>query len=46
MDQSNAPQPPRGAGLLLIAAIFALALNLRLPGGNAWRRHPPIDPEI
>ena len=29
MDQSNAPQPPRGAGLLLIAAIFALALNLR-----------------
>lgn len=29
MDQSNAPQPSRGAGLLLIAAIFALALNLR-----------------
>ncbi|MGX8271559.1 MFS transporter [Brevundimonas diminuta] len=29
MDQSNAPQPSRGGGLLLIAAIFALALNLR-----------------
>lgn len=29
MDQSNAPQPSRSAGLLLIAAIFALALNLR-----------------
>ncbi|MBD3817969.1 MULTISPECIES: MFS transporter [Brevundimonas] len=29
MDQSNAPQPSRGASLLLIAAIFALALNLR-----------------
>lgn len=29
MDQSNAPQPSRGAGLVLIAAIFALALNLR-----------------
>src|SRR5690606_1240223 len=29
MDQSNASSPSRGAGLLLIAAIFALALNLR-----------------
>src|SRR5690606_12082196 len=29
MDQSNASQPSRGAGLLLVAAIFALALNLR-----------------
>ncbi|WP_415287383.1 MFS transporter [Brevundimonas sp. S1H14] len=29
MDQSNASPPSRGAGLLLIAAIFALALNLR-----------------
>ena len=29
MDQSNVSTPSRGAGLLLIAAIFALALNLR-----------------
>ena len=29
-----------------LCAISALALNLLLPGGNAWRRHPPIDPEI
>ena len=29
MDQANASSPSRGAGLLLIAAIFALALNLR-----------------
>ena len=32
-------------GVALISA-SALALNLLLPGGNAWRRHPPIDPEI
>lgn len=29
-----------------LCAISALALNLLLPGGSAWRKHPPIDPEI
>ncbi|MBD9425183.1 uracil-xanthine permease [Pseudomonas sp. PDM15] len=29
-----------------LCAISALALNLLLPGGSAWHKHPPIDPEI
>ncbi|SIS07747.1 uracil permease [Aquipseudomonas alcaligenes] len=29
-----------------LAALVALGLNLLLPGGSAWRKHPPIDPEI
>lgn len=29
-----------------LCAISALALNLLLPGGSAWHKHPPLDPEI
>ncbi|MBB2495740.1 uracil-xanthine permease family protein [Aquipseudomonas ullengensis] len=29
-----------------LCAISALGLNLLLPGGAAWHKHPPIDPEI
>ncbi|PYC27200.1 uracil permease [Aquipseudomonas alcaligenes] len=29
-----------------LCAIAALALNLLLPGGSAWHKHPQIDPEI
>ena len=29
-----------------LCAISALLLNLVLPGGSAWHKHPPLDPEI
>ncbi|WP_447589763.1 uracil-xanthine permease family protein [Aquipseudomonas campi] len=29
-----------------LCAISALVLNLLLPGGSAWHKHPPLDPEI
>ncbi|VXB70740.1 putative uracil permease [Pseudomonas sp. 8AS] len=29
-----------------LCAISALGLNLVLPGGSAWHKHPPLDPEI
>ena len=29
-----------------LAALVALGLNLLLPGGSAWHKHPTIDPEI
>ena len=47
------PQPllgRRGWAVFLSALIVvcgvAPALNLLVPGGSAWRKHPPIDPEI
>lgn len=29
-----------------LAALVALGLNLLLPGGSAWHKHPPLDPEL
>ncbi|MEO4047645.1 uracil-xanthine permease family protein [Pseudomonas sp. CAU 1711] len=29
-----------------LAALVALGLNLLLPGGSAWHKHPSLDPEI
>ncbi|MDG1582991.1 uracil-xanthine permease family protein [Pseudomonas sp. GOM6] len=29
-----------------LAALVALGLNLLLPGGSAWHKHPPLDPDL